>query len=306
MGKKGVKFTEKYDVATANIYRGTGDIAALQIPPPNHPLYDKTSPTSHDPIRVEAIDRDGKMTDPIEVWTDPDNGILWVLDGRSRLLDVREVNRRRKEAGREELVEPYIVPFSGDEKAAIARVREKNYHRRIPKPSEMAIDLVVLRKAGYGWDACAKALHHETEDAEQWGRRLLPLAHCIDEVRAALDAGEFPRAVAVRFAGRDWDGASKLGRQEQLALLEELRAEKQAAQGEPRKKTVTPKVRERLRAVLSNGVTEKLKTMDRMVAHAVAATLAFVDGDDAALSDWPAVAEIVAEALAAKKQESEE
>jgi len=162
----GPRFRDKYSVEEArNIYRG--DTTALKIPPKGHPLYDPTSPTTFDPLRVEAIDRDGHMNDPIEVWTDPDNDTLWVLDGRGRLLDVREVNRRRADQGRD-LVLPYITPYKGTETEALRRLREKNYHRRTPKFSDVAQDIRVLRKKGIPCADIAMSLHVVTTDPDNW------------------------------------------------------------------------------------------------------------------------------------------
>lgn len=290
--KSGEKFTDKYDVETATIYKSS---TMPRIPPPGHFLYDPTAPTTFDPLMVAAIDRDGKMTTAIEAWTDPDDGILWSLDGRGRCLNVDEVNRRRAAEGKE-LVKAYIVPFHGDEKAAVARVREKNYHRRLPTPSGMALDILAMRNAGHTWDSCAAALHVATKDAEQWGRKLLPIAHCVPEVRAAIDAGEIAQGRAREFGGSAPDGSKALGKKEQLALLAEIR-EKSSAKIESGVKPLPAKTRERVVAALSNGESAKLSASDAAAAKIAAAALAFAAGDVSALGPWPKVAQIAAEAM---------
>lgn len=290
---RGEKFTEKYKVDTATIYKAKGDTDALKIPGPGHVLYDPTAPKKFDPIRVKAIDRDGKMTTPIEVWTDPDSGTLWVLDGRGRTLDVREVNRRRAAEGRE-LVQPYIVPFSGDEAAAVARVREKNYHRRLPTVSGMAMDLLALRNHGCSWEACAEALHVEVDAPEQWGRKILPLAFCIPEVQAAVDAGEIPRGAARKFSGGKPDGSARLGDKEQEKLLAEMLEKKPEKKGSTH---IGAKGKERAAAALTNGASEGLRGIDQVVARAVAGTIARLAGDKDALKSWPKVAAILDEAV---------
>lgn len=292
--EKGAKFTERYGVETATIYKGDTD--ALRIPPPGHPLHDPTSPSTFDPFRVAEIDRDGKMTDPIEVWTDPDTGILWSIDGRGRIHDVREVNRRRAKEGRE-LVKPYIVPFNGDEKHAIARVRVKNYHRRIPTKSGTALDLLVLRRAGWSWGDCAAKLHHQTDNPEHWGRSLLPLAHCIQEVREAIDSGELPAGAAARFGGTDPDGEKALSRSEQLALLRQLREEREKRAESKPAPGVGRAAQARALHALQNGATSKLDKEGKLAAKLVAATLARLAGDADALSEWPEVREILEAAL---------
>jgi hypothetical protein len=283
---RGLKFTEKYGVESATIYKGAAgsELAALRIPPKNHPLYDPTAPTTFDELRVQQIDADGHMTTPIEVWTDPDKGILWVLDGRGRFLDVEEVNRRRAKEGRE-LVQPYIVPFRGDEKAAIARVRAKNYHRRTPTPSGMGCDILALRRAGWSWEDTARHLHVKTDDAEQWCRRLLPLAFCIPEVQAAFDAREFPLSFARKFARASVEGEDVLSKQEQLDLLARLRAERAAPKPDAKPRFRSGRVRTR--------VVEQLRQQESGPAQLAAAMLAWLEGDDDALAAWPELARIV-------------
>lgn len=292
----GEKFTAKYKVDTATIYKATKKTTTVKIPGPTHPLYDASAPTVFDPMRVEAIDRDGKMTTPIEVWTDPDDGVLWILDGRGRWLDVEEVNRRRALDGRTP-VTPHLTPFSGDEKAAIARVREKNYHRRLPTPSGMAMDLLALRNAGHSWQQCARILHVEVSDPEQWGRRLVPLAFCLPEVRDAFDKGILNRNRAGRFGGSALDGSKALGKSEQLALFESMMKK------QPRGWRAVPTwARRRAHEALMNGATESLKNLDKLIAKAMAATMQWLEGDASALNTYPAIEAIIVEATKPKKR----
>lgn len=222
------------------------------------------------------------------MWTDPEKGVLWVLDGRGRFLDVQEVNRRRAKEGREP-VQPYIVPFHGNEKEAVARVRSKNYHRRMPTASGMGCDILTLRKQGFSWEDCARILHVEVEDAEQWARRLLPLAHCVPEVRAAFDAKELPIALARKFAPSSIEGEDALSPKEQLKLLEELRAGRGKTDKASAPRPRSPKVREKVSSALAESTSSSAKL--------VQATLAWIEGDDDALSSWPDVKRIVEEAL---------
>jgi hypothetical protein len=301
---RGEKFVDKYatnkfEVATATIYKVDPDL--LKIPGRDHPLYDPTAPTVFDELRVRAIDRDGHMNDPIEVWTDPDIRSLWVLDGRGRTLDVREVNRRRREdSPKREPIQVVVTVYPGkDEKAAVKRVFEKNYHRRQALPSHMAEALRKMRQRGVSFEDAAAALHVETENAEAWGRLLLPLAYCCPEVQAAIDAGEIPRTSARRYGGSAPDGSKALGRGEQVNLLEKaLEGKKDAAKTRP--DAIGSKQRERLCAVLANGGVEKLKGADLIAALAVRGTLARLSGHKGALDRWPAVKELVEAALAAQ------
>ena len=290
--KTGEKFTVKYGVEATQIYKGDSD--ALRIPGPDHPLYDPTSPTTHDPLRVAEIEASGEMTDALEVWTDPDSGTLWVIDGRSRLLDVREVNRVRKAEGRE-LVKPYIKPLSIDEKTAVARVRLKNYHRRVPTAADNAQDIRALRKAGWSWEDVVTKMHRQSDNPEAWCRSVLPLAFCEPEVLAAMTAGSVPRSAGRKFGGSTEDGSGALGRKEQLALLKKMTAEK----GEKVEvvKALSPRRRRLVREALVSVQESSLTHVEQIAAKAIAAAFAFVDGDDDALAEWSDVAAIVDGAL---------
>lgn len=283
---KGASFTEKYGVDDARIYKGDSD--NLKIPPKGHPLFDSTSPTEFDPLIVAEIDKDGKMTTPIEVWTDADTGTLWVVDGRSRLLAVREVNRLRAKDGREE-VKPLIVAFAGSEQEAATRLHVKNHHRRLPTPSQYAIGIRELRKLGWPWADCAVKLHYTEGEPEGWCKRTLPLAFCIEEVQDAVDTGKLRQSVATKFGGRALDGSEALSRKDQLELLKEMTAQKERGESAAGPKPVLPKVRARLRTALAAETDESSKL--------VLATLAFVDGDTSALKDYPNIGKLVIEAL---------
>lgn len=289
---KSTSFVQKYGVDEARIYKGNVD--ALEIPPPGHPLHDPTSPTKFDELRVAEIDKDGKMTTPIEFWASPDEGKLWIVDGRGRKLDIDEVNRRRAKDGREE-VKPLLVPFSGTEQEAVARIRTKNYHRRSPTPSGIAQDILALRNAGYPWAEVAAKLHYTEGEPEGWCKRMLPLAFCVREVQAAFDAGVMPLVRSVKFGGRAVDGSEALGKKAQLELLAEMTAKK-ASGGDKKVKPISNKVRARVQIALEETTSFK-NTDDKLAAAAIAAALRFVAGDMSALNGWTEVSGIVVSAL---------
>lgn len=288
---KSTSFVQKYGVDEARIYKGNVD--ALEIPPPGHPLHDPTSPTKFDELRVAEIDKDGKMTTPIEFWASPDEGKLWIVDGRGRKLDINEVNRRRAKDGREE-VKPLLVPFQGTEQEAVARIRTKNYHRRSPTPSGIAQDILALRNAGYPWAEVAAKLHYTEGEPEGWCKRMLPLAFCIREVQAAFDAGTLHLVKSVKFGGRAVDGSEALGKKAQLELLSEMTAEKESGGTGP--KAISNKVRSRVLTAIENA-TEIKSTVDKNAAYAIAAALRFVGGDLTAFNGFPEVSELVVGAL---------
>jgi hypothetical protein len=240
--KTGEKFGPKYGVVAAQFYKNDPGPSRLKIPGPDHFLYDPSSPTTFDEIKVQQIDEDGQCTQVVEVWTDSDNDILWVVDGRETLQNVREANRRRAEEKRE-LVELRLIPFKPKaasqlaERDVVAHLAVRNFHRRLPTPSSYALNILLLRKKGWEWSKVCQFLHVTSDDPEQWCKKRLPIAHCIDEVRAAFDSGKLSLAKATKFGGRAEDGSWALSRKDQLALLDAERAVK----AQPREsRQVTP------------------------------------------------------------------
>lgn len=294
--KKGAKFTEKYGVEAATIYKSDPDAPNLRIPPPGHVLHDPSAPTAFSENMVREMDESTKnltVTSAVEVWTDPDTGTLWVVDGRDRLLTAREVNKRRR-AEKRELIAVQLVPFPGTEKEAVARIAVKNNLRRGPTVSSQGIYVRMLRDQGWPWESIAQKLNVSVDHPEKWCRLRLPLAFCEKEVRDVYDAGEFQLATAAQFGGTAPDGSKALGKKAQLELLQEKRSTREEAKSTPKVKKVTPGVRKRVAAALLNGETENLCRKDADAAKAIAAALIYADtGDLKALGEWPDVMKIV-------------
>lgn len=295
--KSGEKFTVSYDVEASQIYKSDPGPDKLIIPPPGHFLHDESSPTVVDELKVRQIDADGFCSAIIEVWTDKNKKVLYVLDGRETLATVREVNRRRAEQNREP-VQIRMAPVSFDtEKEAVAHVAVRNFHRRnVPSPSAYALNIRMQRRAGWSWDKICDFLLIKSDDAEQWCKKRLPLAYAEPEVRRAFDAGELPLSHAPQFGGRAEDGSEAEGRDDQLGLLESLRAEKLAGADKP--KGVAAAARKRVRQALLNGETANLCHKDAAAAEVAAATIAYLDGDRRAFDEWPEVRAIMERAAA--------
>ncbi len=297
--KHGEKFDVKYGVKAAQIYRHDPGPDMLIIPPPGHFLHDESSPVVVDEQKVAQIDSDGKCSAVIEVWTDKNKGVMYVLDGRETLRTVREVNRRRAAEGREP-VDIQLAPQPLREKEAVAHVAVRNFHRRnVPTHGTYALNIRMQRKAGWSWDKICDFLLIKSDDPEQWCKKRLPLVHVEPEVRQAFDAGEFPLALAPQFGGRSEDGSDAPGRDEQLCILEQKRAEKLAPANKPR--GVPAAARKRIAKAMLNGETAGLCHRDAEAAKVMAATIAYVDGDASALDEWPDVRAIAEKAAAGKK-----
>lgn len=301
---KSLKFTERYGVKLASVYEGNTD--KLKIPPPGHPLHDPSSRTTFDPIKVKEIDEggDANANTAIEVFSDPDTSTLWIVDGRGTFLDIAEVNRVRT-AEERELISPRITRFVGDEQAAARRIHVKNYHRRTPTDSAMALAIVAMRARGIGWAECASALHVETDAPEQWCRKRMMLGYCSADVRQAVDKGEFPLSIARKFAGGKIDGSEALGQKAQADLLADMRKTRERGKDD-KPKAVAPKARGRVVEALSNGKTEGLLATDAIVARFAAAVLRRLDGDEHAFEGpfkaHAKVVKIIEEALKVPKK----
>lgn len=290
---KGEKFSEKYKVDSTQIYKCRPEQDNLRIPPLGHPLHDPSAPTVFSENMVREMDQSTKnntVTSAVEVWTDPDTGVLWVIDGRDRLITAREVNRRRHSEKREPIM-VQIVPFPGDEKEAVARIAVKNNLRRAPTPSSQAIYIKMLRDKGWPWEEVVQKLNVTSDNPEVWCRQRLPLAYCEKEVRDAFDTREFPLTMASQFGGRAPDGSGALGKKQQLELLQRRRDER--AQPKSKAKAVTPAIRRRVVSAIESVDARGLTHRDQEAVKVLAAALRYVDGDTKALADWPDIQKLV-------------
>lgn len=295
--KKGLKFDVKYGVSAFQAYKCDPD--TLVIPPKGHALYDPDGNTAFNPRRVAEIDKDGVFTGTVIVWTDKDANKLYVIEGRGNTLDVREVNRLRRERGDEEITIK-VMPLDVDLDRAVEHVVLRNFHRKVPTVSHYAREVVRLARLGKTWGRIVEMLDVDgIDDAEQWCKKRVAVAHCVPEVAQAIDSGELSLAQARQFGGTAIDGSKALGKKAQLDLLEEMRAERDKPKSTV--KALSAGARGRVFTALSNGATEKLKKDDRGLATFAAALISRLEGDEDALDDWPAIAEVVAEA--AKKPE---
>lgn len=287
---RGKKFVSRYPVAASQIYKGDPGPDVLKIPGPDHWLFDPSSPTTFDEVKVRQIDTDGQCSQIIEVLSDTDTDTLWVVDGRETLQNVREVNRRRAKEKRKpvELRLATFKPLAGSEsqeRDVIAHLVVRNFHRRLPTPSSYALNILLLHRRGHTWEQICQLLHVESDDPKQWCGKRLPIAHCVPEVRAAFDSGELPLAKVWAFGGRAHDGSEALGKTDQLALLRQLR-EQHAAPS--KRRPIAPSVRKKVAAALSNGETSNLCTRDAEAAKVFAAALVYAEtGDLKALAEWP-------------------
>lgn len=296
----GQKFTDKYDCKTFQAYES--DPENLIIPEKDHPLYDADGNTTFDPLRVAEIDRSGSFLGAVIIWSDPDREALYVIEGRGLVYDVREVNRRRLERG-DEPIKIKFMRWDGDLDSAIEHVRIRNFHRKRPTVSHTGREILSLHRLGKSWTRIAEILHLEGDEAnEKYLRKIAALAFCTKEVTDAVDAGKVSITKARRFSGKKLDGSEALGAEAQVELLEEMlgsprptRNRKKLAKGE------TPDwsmMRDSLVHTLAGARLHRLRSGDeKKDAGLLLAFLDRIKGRKTALDAWPALADLVHEAL---------
>ena len=75
---------------------------------PAHPLYDERIHLPIDDAMVQNIMSLGVL-EPIIVWKDPETGLTCVVEGRQRVKNTAEANRRLKEQGKPTLLVPGVA-----------------------------------------------------------------------------------------------------------------------------------------------------------------------------------------------------
>lgn len=291
--KRGQKFTEKYaGIRTRQAYACDPD--QLTIPPKGHALYDPDGNQHFDELRVKEIDEDGEFTGAVIIWSDPNQNKLFVVEGRGCVLDVKEVNRRRRERG-DKPIEIVCMRLNVSLERAAEHVRLRNFHRKTPGYGQIAREIVLMNRQGKTPERMRELLHLGEDWTERMLRQLAPLAFCIPDVEAAFEAEKIPRSAIKKFGGKALDGSERLGDEEQQLLLAEMLSPKEKASTAPR--SIPAAARARAVEALGNGATKELSQTDAIVAEIVRAALQLAGGDSAALEKWPAVAAIVDKAL---------
>ena len=296
--QRGKKFVDRYGVQTSQGYQCDPDHPALVIPPPGHALYDADENTVFDERTVAEIDRDGVFVGDVVVWTDVDRSLLYVVDGRGNLLNLREVNRRRRERGDTKMVTIHIKPLDVTLDRAVEHVRLRNFHRKRITLGHVAREVVALSHLGKSPSRIAEVLRlGPGESTEEWQRSVAPLAHAVPEVVAAAEEGMVKRKDFRRFGGKKIDGSERLPRDEQLALLAELTAAR-ATLVKTGPSPVSLAARRRIVAALKNGAVEKIRDPgDRVAAEVARRVLEWEAGDKKALAEWPELAAVFKEAV---------
>lgn len=139
---------------SVEVYGATGKCAALFFDPddlviitdPNHALFDRRALLPFDEPMVLNLMAEG-VHQSITITKDVERGQTIVVDGRRRVINAREANRRLREAGCEPLRVPAIPRRDGMATLTSAMV-STNEIRRADSPINRAEKMARMRSQG--------------------------------------------------------------------------------------------------------------------------------------------------------------
>ena len=147
-----------------------------------HPLYDDRVEMSINEEVVTSIMEFGVRI-PIKVWKNPDSGEVIVLDGKQRVANTKEANKRLKKDNRPLRQIPGVV-FKGSMKAALAEMIILNEGRQEPSVANRVRSVERLLEAGYTEPEVTTIMHLKLGTL----RNYRAIVDCAPVVRRAFEA----------------------------------------------------------------------------------------------------------------------
>ncbi|MCA8045508.1 hypothetical protein LGM95_03010 [Burkholderia arboris] len=267
--------------SSKEVYGASGQGNVLSMDPdvftlvtdPKHPLYDRRVHQEPDEKTIRNMRAHGVFT-PVVFYKDVETGELLIIEGRRRIINARELNRRLRHEGYEPITVPAIPkrvlgdgvkPFVG---VMISANEIRQGDSLVNRAEKMARALDV----GHALDAVA-AMFGVNEATVTVAMKLL---ECCMAVRDAVEAGTITQVVAMKLA--------KLSPEEQRAKLAEIEAAIEGKAGHERSRA--------MRAVLDaapvkrakptrKDIAEALKTATGERADALRWVLGLTDGEQA-------------------------
>lgn len=263
----------------------------------NHPLYDPRVEREPEEGMILSIMAHGVIV-PAVIFRIGDE--VFIKDGHQRRACAIEANKRLTKEGKKPVVIPCVWK-RGDDKTLFGISVTTNEVRYGDTPMERAKKM--QRAADFnGGDLDAVAVDFGVTTATV--KNMLALLECAPVVQRAVEAGKVGATIATKL--------SKLPKEEQTATLDKMieagatkgAAAQKAVRGkgtdEAMSKSLSANARKKMRTALSEGAFETLKGLEAIIAKAVVATLARVDGDLKQLKTWPGVSAIAEDALKPK------
>lgn len=149
-----------------------------------HPLYDERHKLPHDDATVKNMMAFGVL-EPIIVTRDPDSGAVLVVDGRQRVKNATEANRRLAEQGRPLLLVPATTRKGDDSSTLMGVMVATNELRQADPPLVRAAKMQRYKNLGHDDDAVALVFGVNKLTVQN----TLALLECSKPVQKAVEGG---------------------------------------------------------------------------------------------------------------------
>ncbi|WP_254212101.1 ParB/RepB/Spo0J family partition protein [Burkholderia multivorans] len=164
------------------------------ITDPDHPLYDRRVHLPPDEPTVRNIMALGVL-ETILIHKDPETGEVIVVDGRRRVINAREANRRLYDLGKEPILVP-ALPKRAEKGTLAGMMVSANEIRRQDTPINRAEKMQRMQDTGH--DEETIAIHFGVDP--QTVKQQLRLLECCADVRNALEADQITVTAALRLS----------------------------------------------------------------------------------------------------------
>ncbi len=245
---------------------------------PQHFLYDRRVHQAPNEKTIRNYRAEG-VKEPILFYRDVENGRFLVVDGRGRVINARELNRRLIDEGREPITIPAIaltVPKDGAQKF-VGTMISMNEHRQEDSPMNRAEKMANAREVGYSVDVIGILFGVDPATVVA----SMKLLDCCMAVRDAVEDGTITQAIAMTL--------SKLTPDEQRAKLEAIKVAIEGKTGHERSRAMRGAMQDAAPARRARPkraeIVEALKTATGERAEALRWVLGLADGEPAPEAD---------------------
>ncbi|WP_186183863.1 ParB/RepB/Spo0J family partition protein [Burkholderia gladioli] len=245
---------------------------------PKHFLYDRRVHQAPNEKTIRNYRAEG-VKEPILFYRDVENGKFLVVDGRGRVINARELNRRLIDEGREPITIPAIaltVPKDGAQKF-VGTMISMNEHRQEDSPMNRAEKMANAREVGYSVDVIGILFGVDPATVVA----SMKLLDCCMAVRDAVEDGTITQAIAMKL--------SKMLPDEQRAKLEAIKVAIEGKTGHERSRAMRGALQDAAPARRARPkraeIVEALKTATGERAEALRWVLGLADGEPAPETD---------------------
>lgn len=288
MGKNQVKATGSHGRADL-LFFPPEDLTIIEDS--KHPLYDPRVDKPLEEVDVRNVDDNG-ILEPIAVRRNGEKDgkpIIEVVFGKTRTRWAREVNKRRRAAGRKDLLKVPCVMKRGDDKTIFKMMAIENAirHDNSPMGTANLMNRLIAMGGTEEEASVTFGLHIQTV------KEHLKLLDLHPTIQKHVETG----VVGATLAAQEF---SKIPREEQVAKFEELREAgtlkgaaaknniRRLRDAKPAQKVAKMRRRKELMAALK--ALKKLGTQDAILAHSV---IKWVLGSANSLVDYPKVESVL-------------